>query len=69
MPPPGEKERLSEGEVAIIKRWITSGASIGEVAATRTQITTSDAYAAILADLEPMDRRSRRFQRYHQENM
>src|SRR5436309_14670896 len=22
MPPPGEKERLSEGEVAIIKRWL-----------------------------------------------
>ncbi len=64
MPPPGEKERLSEGEIAIVKRWITAGASLGDASPTRTPITTSDVYSAILADLEPMDRRSRRFQRY-----
>jgi WD40 repeat protein/mono/diheme cytochrome c family protein len=64
MPPPGEKPRLSEGEVAIVKRWIAAGASIADVAPTRTTISSSDVYAAILADLEPMDRRARRFQRY-----
>jgi WD40 repeat protein/mono/diheme cytochrome c family protein len=64
MPPPGEKERLSEGEIAIVKRWIAAGAVVAEVPATRATITTNDVNAAILADLEPMDRRARRFQRY-----
>jgi mono/diheme cytochrome c family protein len=64
MPPPGEKVRPSPDEVAIIKRWIAAGAPGGEASAARTTITTLDVNAAILADLETMDRRSRRFQRY-----
>ena len=64
MPPPGEKTQLSEGEIAIVKRWINTGAPAGESVETRRAITTDDVYSAILLDLEPMDRRSRRFQRY-----
>jgi WD40 repeat protein/mono/diheme cytochrome c family protein len=65
MPPPGEKPQLSEGEIAIVKRWIAAGAPVGLTSIEQRQpITTSDVYNAILADLEPMDRRTRRFQRY-----
>ncbi|HSQ54934.1 MAG TPA: c-type cytochrome domain-containing protein, partial [Gemmata sp.] len=64
MPPPGEKETLSEGEIAIVKRWIAAGAQPAQSAESRTTITSSDVYNAILADLEPMERRARRFQRY-----
>jgi len=64
MPPPGEKIRPTAEELDDIKKWIAAGASGGEVPPTRTTITTSDAYNFILADLETMDRRTRRFQRY-----
>lgn len=64
MPPPGEKIRLTAEEIDDIKKWIAAGASGGEMAPTRTTITTGDAYNFVLADLETMDRRTRRFQRY-----
>ncbi len=64
MPPPEEKPRLSEGEIAIVKRWIAAGAPHTATNASRASITTTDALNAVLADLEPLDRRARRFQRY-----
>ena len=64
MPPPGEKLRPTAAEIDDIKKWIAAGASGGDIAPTRTTITTGDAYNFILADLETMDRRTRRFQRY-----
>lgn len=64
MPPPDEKPRLSEADIASIKRWIAGGAAVGAATPPRPTITTRDVYAAVLADLEPMDRRARRFQRY-----
>jgi WD40 repeat protein/mono/diheme cytochrome c family protein len=64
MPPPGEKERLSEGEVERVRRWIAAGAPGGASPEPRPVISGTDVYSAVLADLEPMDRRARRFQRY-----
>jgi mono/diheme cytochrome c family protein len=64
MPPPGEKSRPTSEEIASIKKWITSGAVNGGNTPTRPTLTSSDINNAILADLEKMDRRSRRFQRY-----
>ena len=63
MPPPDEQPRPSAAEVAVLKKWIEAGAPTGDVAA-RTAITQGDVYAAVLADLETMDKRARRFQRY-----
>ncbi|MCE9566070.1 MAG: WD40 repeat domain-containing protein [Planctomycetes bacterium] len=64
MPPPGEKIRPTVEELEAIKKWIAAGASGGEMTPSRPTITTGDAYNFILADLETMDRRTRRFQRY-----
>jgi len=64
MPPPGEKSRPSSEEIAVMKQWISAGASVGEAQHSRTTLTTTDINTAILADLETMDRRTRRFQRY-----
>lgn len=63
MPPPDEQPRPSAAEIAVLKKWIESGAPAGEVA-VRNTIPQSDVYAAVLADLETMDKRARRFQRY-----
>jgi mono/diheme cytochrome c family protein len=63
MPPPDEHPRPSAAEIAVLKKWIEAGAVAGE-APPRTAVTQPDVYAAIIADLETMDRRARRFQRY-----
>ena len=63
MPPPDEQPRPGVAEIAVLKRWIEAGAPGGEVA-TRTAVTQADVFAAVLADLETLDRRARRFQRY-----
>ena len=63
MPPPDENPRPSAAEIAVLKKWIEAGAPTGEVIA-HTVITQGDVYAAVLADLETMDKRARRFQRY-----
>src|SRR5262249_22576740 len=63
MPPPDENPRPSAAEIAVLKKWIEAGAPAGEVA-VRNSIAQSAVYGAVLADLEPMDRRARRFQRY-----
>jgi WD40 repeat protein len=63
MPPADERPRPSAAELAALKTWIEAGAPTGAVAA-RSPVTQPDVYAAVLADLETMDRRARRFQRY-----
>lgn len=64
MPPPGEPEQLTAAEVEQIRRWIAAGAPAATPAMARPRLTSADVYQAVLADLEPMDRRARRFQRY-----
>jgi mono/diheme cytochrome c family protein len=63
MPPPDEHPRPSAAEVTALKKWIEAGAPVGAVA-PRGTVAQTDVYAAVLADLETMDRRARRFQRY-----
>ena len=64
MPPPDEKPRPSDAEIALLRKWIEAGAPGGEAAPARAAVTTADVSSHILADLEKMDRRARRFQRY-----
>src|SRR5262245_42552186 len=64
MPPPEEKPRPTDAEVAAVRKWIDAGAPLGLQVEKRPPISTSDVFNAILIDLEPMDRRARRFQRY-----
>ena len=64
MPPPEEAPRPTPAEVALVKKWIDAGAPGAEVAAPRTPVTQGDVLDAVLADLEKIDRRARRFQRY-----
>jgi len=64
MPPPEESTRPSKDEIAVLRQWIDSGASRFAPAAQRPIMGGSSVYAAILADLENLERRSRRFTRY-----
>lgn len=64
MPPPEEKPRPTEAEIAAVKKWIATGAPHGQTIEKRKRLSTSDAYNFVLADLETIDRRARRFQRY-----
>ena len=64
MPPPDAKDRLSDAEKAALKAWIDGGApplAAGPKAEFVSQTRVND---WVLADLEKIDRRSRRFQRY-----
>jgi WD40 repeat protein/mono/diheme cytochrome c family protein len=64
MPPAGEEPRPTAAELAVIKKWIDAGAPGAETTAARKPVTNGDVLEAVLADLETMDRRARRFQRY-----
>ena len=64
MPPPDENPRPGPAEIAIVKKWIDAGAPGAEIAAARTPVSQSDVLESMLADLEKIDRRARRFQRY-----
>jgi WD40 repeat protein/mono/diheme cytochrome c family protein len=64
MPPPGETPRPGADDVAVLKKWIEAGAPGSEPTTNRARLTTDEANAYVLADLNSMDRRSRRFQRY-----
>jgi WD40 repeat protein/mono/diheme cytochrome c family protein len=64
MPPPDEKPRPSVDEIAAIRKWIEAGAPGAQSITPRAAITPAAIADAVLADLERMDRRSRRFQRY-----
>jgi Planctomycete cytochrome C len=64
MPPPEVKDRPSEADKAAIKTWIAAGAPPLVASANREFIPQSQINEWILADLEKIDRRARRFQRY-----
>jgi len=64
MPPPGEKPRVSDADLATLKQWIDAGAGAEVVAPQRTAISAADVTQLVLADLETVDRRARRFVRY-----
>jgi hypothetical protein len=65
MPPPGESPRPSAAEIAVLKQWIDAGASASEAPrAPRRLIADADVSGFILADLDKLDRRARRFARY-----
>ncbi|HJZ58789.1 MAG TPA: c-type cytochrome domain-containing protein, partial [Gemmataceae bacterium] len=64
MPPPGEQPRPSADDVAVLKKWIEAGAPGSEPTTNRARITGDEVNAFVLADLNTMDRRARRFQRY-----
>ena len=63
MPPAGEKPRVSDADLATLKRWIDTGAKT-DATPTRKPISAADVTHLVLTDLEQFDRRARRFQRY-----
>ncbi len=64
MPPPGESPRPSDADVAIIKEWIDAGAPAVRPVADRAIVSEAALYDRILADLDRLDSRNRRFTRY-----
>jgi WD40 repeat protein/mono/diheme cytochrome c family protein len=64
MPPEGETPRPTKEEVALLEQWIKAGAPAPGAIARRAPITESAVFDTILADLEKMERRGRRFARY-----
>ncbi|HEX3147821.1 MAG TPA: c-type cytochrome domain-containing protein [Gemmataceae bacterium] len=64
MPPPDVKTRPSESDKAALKAWIDAGAPPLIADQKREFITQAQINEWILADLEKVDRRARRFQRY-----
>lgn len=65
MPPPDEQPRPSDADIEILKQWINAGAPGAVPLYTqRRPILEAEVLAYILADLETIDRRSRRFTRY-----
>jgi tetratricopeptide (TPR) repeat protein/mono/diheme cytochrome c family protein len=65
MPPEGEKPRPGEAEIALVRRWIDSGAAdASAVTAERSFVTPEQVAGAIRADLESVPERDRRFTRY-----
>jgi WD40 repeat protein len=64
MPPAGESPRPSREEIALLRRWIDAGAPALRPRSARTLVSESAVLEWILADLDRMDRRARRFARY-----
>jgi WD40 repeat protein/mono/diheme cytochrome c family protein len=64
MPPPGETPRPSADDVAVMRQWIEAGAPSAQSAAPRAVVTEAAIHELILADLEKLEKRSRRFTRY-----
>jgi WD40 repeat protein len=65
MPPPDQKVRPGPADVALLKKWIDAGApSATPAVAAHSYLNEAETYAAILADLDKMERRDRRFARY-----
>ncbi len=62
--PPKQKQRPTTAELALLKEWIDAGAGPFERPAAVKLFTPSEATQAILADLEQLDPRRRRFTRY-----
>jgi hypothetical protein len=64
MPPPEVVKRPSKDEIAQLRRWIDAGAPAGINPAAHGLIGEGEIYDLMLADLEGLERRARRFQRY-----
>jgi WD40 repeat protein len=64
MPPPGEQPRPSPAEVAVLEQWIRAGAGPATDAVPRRFLGEAEVYRLILADLDKVEKRSRRFTRY-----
>jgi mono/diheme cytochrome c family protein len=64
MPPADANDHLTDAEKALVKQWIDAGAPSPRTGPPRKFISQVEAQDAILADLEKLDRRSRRFVRY-----
>jgi WD40 repeat protein len=64
MPPAGESPRPGAADLAVIKQWIDAGAASSRHTRPRTLLTESQVTDWILADLEKLEKRSRRFARY-----
>jgi mono/diheme cytochrome c family protein len=61
--PPG-KTKLTTDELAALERWINAGAPRFDAAAPATTLTQAGIARAVLADLQSLDPRQRRFTRY-----
>jgi WD40 repeat protein len=64
MPPAGEQPRPSAAEVALLRQWIGAGAPAAVPAAPHPLWTEETLDEWMLADLDRMDRRARRFARF-----
>ncbi|HMF11925.1 MAG TPA: c-type cytochrome domain-containing protein, partial [Gemmataceae bacterium] len=65
MPPQSAKQRPSPAEVKILQRWIDAGAPAFDAARTPAKmLSPAEVTESILADLEGLDPRRRRFTRY-----
>lgn len=64
MPPPEVKQRMSDADKTALKEWIAAGAPPLVADQMRGFVKQEQINECILADLEKIDRRARRFQRY-----
>jgi mono/diheme cytochrome c family protein len=65
MPPPEESVRPTAAEVSLLRDWIAAGApATTESPAKQPLLTDGDVFRMMLADLEGVEKRSRRFMRY-----
>ncbi len=64
MPPPDHHPRPTTADVALLKEWIDAGAPSVHPAAARPFLSEEAVASLVLADLDQLDRRARRFARY-----
>jgi hypothetical protein len=65
MPPPARKTRPNQAELTVLKRWIDAGAPLFDKPLQLAKVLSErEVPGAILADLEQLDPRRRRFTRY-----
>lgn len=64
MPPPEQKVRPTKDDLATLEQWIAAGAPAGNAPASRTFLSEGALHELILADLQALEPRQRRFMRY-----
>ncbi len=64
MPPKDRQPRPSPDELALLQQWIEAGAPAVPVPGPRTALSETDTFRLILADLQTINPRHRRFVRY-----
>jgi WD40 repeat protein/mono/diheme cytochrome c family protein len=64
MPPPDQQPRPGPEDIGLLKQWIEAGAAGVSPVTPRTFVTQDEVDALILADLDKLERRARRFVRY-----